>query len=197
VRISRLKRGILTTVVIAGLVAAAAGDGAPAAPGNASAKAQVAAAFQRLNGRPRYRMRRTGREGIGVGEVIQPDKLHTTVRTSQGTFEFIAVGTESRLRLTKAGHPAGWQCNPGGRRPAFLSIVDRMRHNETPMFRKPDTEIEGTPVHVYADTSGNTLYVDSLTGLPRRIVDTGKQSAGTLDFYYYGTPFTIALPPCR
>jgi len=162
VRIARLTRGM--AIALAGIGMAATGAGGGAAPhGDPTAKAEVIAAFQRLNARPSYRMRFTGREGIGVVEVIRPDKVYSEVRTRQGTYEFIAVGTQSRLRVTKRGQPAGWRCNPNGSRPVFLSAMDQVRRNETPVIRRPDTEIEGTPVHAYADASGRgaILYVEA------------------------------------
>ena len=197
-RIARLTRGM--AIALAGIGMAATGAGGGAAPhGDPTAKAEVIAAFQRLNARPSYRMRFTGREGIGVVEVIRPDKVYSEVRTRQGTVEFIAVGSQSRLRVTKPGQPAGWQCSPSGSRPIFLSAVDRVKKNETPVIRRPDTEIEGTPVHAYADASsrGAVLYIEAWTGLPKRLVEADRQSVEILDFYYYGTPFTITLPPCR
>ncbi len=198
-RVSRMTRVMLIAMVGIGMAAAAAGSGTAAARGDPTAKAEVIAAFQRLNARPSYRMRFTGREGIGVVEVIRPDKVYSEVRTRHATFEFIAVGTQSRLRVTKPGQTAGWRCNSNGSRPAFLSAMDQVRRNETPVIRKPDTEIEGTPVHAYADASGRgaVLYVEAWTGLPKRLVEADRQSGGILDFYYYAAPFAITLPPCR
>ena len=198
-RISRLGRGILLALLGIGLAVTAAAGGTAAARGDPAARAEVTAAFKRLSARPSYRMRFTGQVGAGVVEVIRPDKLHSTVRTRQGTVEFIAVGSQSRLRVTKPGQPAGWQCSPSGSRPIFLSAVDRVKKNETPVIRRPDTEIEGTPVHAYADASsrGAVLYIEAWTGLPKRLVEADRQSVEILDFYYYGTPFTITLPPCR
>ncbi len=82
-----------------------------------------------------------------------------------------------------------------------LNIDGIRRDLETaPVVRKPDTVIDGTPVHAYGDPSGKaTLYVGAQTGLPRRLVDTdretGKTSSG--DFYDYGVPIAITMPPCK
>jgi len=199
VRVSRVKRGTLIALLGIGVAATAAAGAAVAARGDPAAKAEVVAAFQRLNARPSYRMRFTSQEGIGVVEVLRPDRVYSEVRTRQGTYEFIAVGTQSRLRVTKQGQPGGWRCSSNGTRPVFLSAMDRVRRNETPVIRRPDTEIQGTPVHSYADASGRglVLYVDALTGLPRRLVEVDSQTRGVLDFYYYARPFAIALPPCK
>ena len=104
-RIPRLTRGLVIVLVGIEMAATAAGAGAAAPRGDLTAKAEVIAAFQRLNARPSYRMRFTGREGIGVIEVIRTDKVCSEVRTRQGTYEFVAVGTQSRLRVTKRGQP--------------------------------------------------------------------------------------------
>ena len=198
-RISRVKRGTLIAMLGIGVAATAAGGATVAARGDPAAKAEVIAAFKRLNARPSYRMRFTSQEGTGVVEVIRPDRVYSEVRTRQGTYQFISVGTQSRLRVTKQGQPGGWRCSPNGTRPIFLSAMDQVRRNETPVVRRPDTEIQGTLVHSYADASGRgpVLYVDALTGLPRRLVEVDSQSRGILDFYYYATPFAITLPPCK
>ncbi len=63
---------------------------------------------------------------------------------------------------------------------------------------KPDTVIDGTPVHAYDDSSGKaTVYVGPQPGLPRRIVETDPESGGSLDYYDYGVPIRITLPPCN
>jgi hypothetical protein len=58
--------------------------------------------------------------------------------------------------------------------------------------------IDGTPVHTIFSTKDggtkDTIYVGSQTGLPKRVIrgDGGQ----TIDYYDYGVPVAITLPPC-
>jgi len=65
--------------------------------------------------------------------------------------------------------------------------------------RRPNTVIDGTPVHTYVDASnpGDILYIGTQTGLPRRFIDGDKESGGTGDCYDYGSRVTVTLPPCK
>ena len=68
--------------------------------------------------------------------------------------------------------------------------------------RRPDTEIDSTPVHdsAYIETapegarSSGDVFLGTQSGLPRRVLITEGGKAGTLDYYDYGANITITLP---
>lgn len=167
--------------------------------GDPSAKAQVVAAFEKLNSVPSYRMKSTTSEATALIEIVRPDKRHFTAQSPKGTVESIAVGKEIRTRYNMPGAPAGWRCTTDSRSLETFYNMSRIRKDLTEVVRRPDAMIEGTPVHAYADVAGRgTLYVAAATGLPRRLVLVNIQSAktATIDFYDYGAPITIMLPSC-
>lgn len=175
---------------------------AAASQGDPAAKAEVVAAFERLNSVPSYRMKTSAPEGTTVlVEVVPPDKRHYVAQSpARGTFEYITVGTQTRERVNMPGQPEGWRCTAKSRPLDTRFNLDRVKQDLTEVIRRPDTVIDGIPVHTYAPASGGggALYVGVQTGLPRRMVLVDKQSGktATIDFYDYGAPITIALPPC-
>jgi hypothetical protein len=202
VRIPRLAQLVLSVMLSAGIATTAIGPGASAAQGDPAAKAEITAAFQRLNALPSYRMKGTSRQDgtTSVVEIVRPDKTHFTVHSPQGTYEGISVGKLSAFRITAPNEPPGWQCGNSSSPTVTAFNIDKIRQDlETaPVVRKPDTVIDGTAVHSYADPSGKVaLYVGAQTGLPRRIVETDRESGGSGDFHDYGVPITITMPPCK
>jgi len=189
----------LSFVLGSGIVLTAITPGASAGQGDPSEKAQVVAAFEKLNSVPSYRMKSTTSEATAVIEIVRPDKRHFTAQSPKGTVESIAVGKEIRTRYNMPGAPAGWRCTTASRSPETFFNMDKMKKDLTEVIRKPDTMIEGTPVHAYADVAGRgTLYVAAATGLPRRLVVVNTQSGktATIDFSDFGAPITIMLPSC-
>jgi len=180
--------------VAAGIALAAVGPWALAA-GDPAAKAEAIAAFQKLNAVPSYRIKWTSPEGTGVAEISQPDRRHFSGKSAQGSVEIFQIGTDTRIHYDFPGAPSGWRCTKSREVSAYFDI-DRMRKDTTTeVVRKSDTVIDGTPVHTYADAkTGDELYVGAETGLPRRVVD--QEKAAMADFYDYGVPITITLPPC-
>ena len=173
-----------------------------AATGDPVAKAEVIAAFERLNSVPSYRMKTSAPEGTTVlVEVVRPDKRHYVAQSpTRGAVEYIIVGTQTRERVNMPGRPAGWRCSTKSRPLDTRFDLDRVRKDLTEVVRKPDTVIDGIPVHTYAPAAGGAtaLYVGFQTNLPRRLVLVDGQSGktATIDFYDYGVPITIILPPC-
>jgi len=121
---------ILTAILGAGIAVLTVGSQAAALPGDPTAKAEVIAAFTRLNALPGYRIKFAGRDSAGVrtgiGEVAPPDKLHWMLRSPQGTIAFVSVGQESRIQYAMSGAPAGWQCLANASRPIVLFDIDKM-----------------------------------------------------------------------
>ncbi len=193
-------RIILSSLLGTGIALIAITPGASAAQGDPSAKAQVVAAFEKLNSVPSYRMKTSAPGGTTMIEIVRPDKRHYAAQSPNGTFESITVGTQTRERVNRPGQPTGWRCITNRRSLETIFNLDRMRKDVTEVIRKPDVVIEGMPVHTYAAAAGSgaTLYVGVQTGLPRRLVHVDQQSGktATVDFYDYGAPITIVLPSC-
>jgi hypothetical protein len=198
----------------AGIAITAIAPGASAAQGDPAAKAEIVAAFQRLNALPSYRMKGTNsRDGMTmVIEKVRPDKTRYTTHSPQGTFEIISVGKLGASRMTGQGETAGWRCTPEGN--SFPTVtafdIDNIRKDldTSQVVRKPDTVIDGTPVRAYAAErivdgarSTGAAYIGARNGLPRRLVDTHPSDNGpvteTIDFYDYGAKITIAMPACK
>lgn len=213
-RIPQLARLVLSALLSAGIAITAIGPGASAPQGDPAAKAEIVAAFQRLNELPSYRMKGTNsRDGLSmVIEKVRPDKERYTSQSPRGTFEIIAVGKLSASRLPAPGETAGWRCAPEGNSwPAVTAFnIDKIRKDldTAQVVRKPDTVIDGTPVRAYAveqivdgARSTGAGYIGAQNGLPRRLVDTHPGDNGpvteTIDFYDYGAKITITMPPCK
>jgi hypothetical protein len=193
-RLAKLTWLVVCAAVAAGIAPAAFGPWALAA-GDQAAKSEAIAAFQKLNALPSYRIRWTAPGGTGVAEIVQPDRRHFSGKSAQGSLEIFQIGTETRLHYDFPGAPSGWRCTKSRGTTTYFDIDKMQKDTTTEVVRKPDTVIDGTPVHAYADAKTNDeLYVGAQTGLPRRVVD-GEKNA-TADFYDYGAPITITPPPC-
>jgi hypothetical protein len=93
------------------------------------------------------------------------------------------VGNTSATKMTGAGAPGGGQCRriPGTRPARFFPDPTEFK-GELTVSRKPDTEIEGTPVHDYAyvevapggSRSDGDVYIETQSGLPRRVLIDGS-----------------------
>lgn len=197
-RSAKLTHITVCAAMAAGIATVAIGPRALAA-GDAAAKAEAIAAFQKLNSVPSYRIKWTSPEGTGVAEIVQPDKRHFVGKSAQGSAEIFEIGTERSIHYDVPGAPSGWQCTKSREVSTYFDIARMRRDTTTDVIRKPDTVIDGTPVHVYADANtGDELYVSAPTGLPRRVRwDPGNpEKSVTADFYDYGAPITITPPPC-
>jgi len=176
--------------------------------GDQAAWREVTAAYAKLNALPGYRIK-TEVPGGGtlVMEMVPATRsMHSVAHTPNGDIEMIVVGDQTRLRGTAPGAPAGWQC-------AGVPLVPKLDptaiQGTVEVARAPDAAIDGQPMHVYAYTaeasggvmgvSGEiktTLYVGVDSGLPRRAVVGASRGDQAIDFYDYGTPIQITLPPC-
>jgi hypothetical protein len=187
-------RARLLWIVITAVGAAGMGPQALAA-GDPAAKAEAIAAFERLNAVPSYRIRWTSSDGTGIAEIVQPDKRHFAGKSDKGSVEIIEVGVHRGIRYDVPGAPTGWQCSTGRGVSTYFDIDKMRRDTTTQAVRRPDTVIDGTPVHGFADANtGDELYVGIQNGLPRRVID--KQKNVTADFYDFGAPIAITPPPC-
>jgi len=206
-RPSIMRTSVVVSVIVVAIFALGVVSGlrsfqASAAGGDPAAEAEVVAAFDRMNSVPSYRMKTSASGGTTLLlDVVRPDKRHYTAQSpTRGTYESITIGTQTRERVNMPGQPTGWRCITSPRPLNTTLRLDRIRKDMSAVVRKPDTVIDGMPVHAYANisSSGGTLYIGAQTGLPRRAVLVDKQSGKTVtvDFYDYGAPITITLPPC-
>jgi len=164
------------------------------------------AAYKKLSSLSGYRVKMAGDGGMqSVMEVVPPDKYHMTSQTPNGAMEMIKVGDKTAFKMSATGAPNTWQCRslPQNTTPQDPTTAQ----GTVEISRGADTAIDGMPVHTYiytnttaqASTSAKTtLYVGSQNGLPKRmVVDAGASGHPiTMDYYDYGAPITIALPPC-
>jgi hypothetical protein len=193
-RLVKLMWLAVCAVAAAGIAPAVTGRSALAA-GDPAAKAEAIESFNKLNALPSFRMRWTTPEGTGLSEIVRPDKGHFVGKSAQGSIELFVIGTQHYTHYDFPGAPSGWRCSTGREHNTYFDI-DKMRADTTTdVVRAPDTVIDGTPVHGYADAkTGDELYVGTQTGLPRRIVE--REKTATVDFFDYGAPITITPPSC-
>ncbi len=164
--------------------------------GDRSAYDEVVGAFKKLFSLPGFRAKMTSPQAQGgVFEYAAPNSLHFGV--PGGPYEMIAVGGQVATRTNIPGQPSGWRCRTatGGDRPRPL--FDPSRATGTyHVSRGPDTVIDGTPVHtIFSAKDGgkkDSIYVGSQNGLPKRVTSGDD----TIDYYDYGAPVAITLPPC-
>lgn len=212
----RTKRTKSSAALIAWLVlAGTAGPTPPASAdvtvtGDTAAWQEVIAAYRKLNALPGYRMKTAMAGGQSmVIEVAQGGTaMHSTMQGSSGGMEMVKVGDQIRFRIDAAGAPGGWRCT--GVPPVLRAGDPTAVQGTVDVARGPDASIDGQPMHVYvytihASAGGQsaapggfktTLYVGGDNGLPRRTVVATPRGDQALEYYDYGAPIQITLPPC-
>jgi hypothetical protein len=176
---------------------------APTVKGDTAAWNDVVAAYRRLYALPGYRMSITFPDGrVATAEFARPD-AHWSVPTPQGPGDSYLVG--GMYVVQRGGRCTRLQTG----RPNMPNMDLTNFKGEVTVGRKPDTTIDGLPVHDYAyvqvspggSQSRGDVYLVAQTGLPRRVVNMagkrtgGSQQPNTIDYYDYGAKITIA-PPC-
>jgi hypothetical protein len=170
--------------------------------GNARAWHELLAAFGRLNRLRGYRIKVDAASGTMVVDVMpRRNAVHSTMQSQGMDAEVIVVGSHSRSRLTAPGVSGTWACEGV---PPLPKASDFLGADGTvDVARAPDTAIDGEAVRVYrVAASGSfgeitsTVFVGAANGLPRRAVMTSGAGEQTLDYYDYGAPIEITLPPC-
>lgn len=193
-------------------LALAAGLAGPASAdltvrGDAAAWREVVAAYGKLNTLSGYRMK-MAMPGAGtmVIEVTSGGTaMHSMMQGQGGEMETVRVGDQMRVRMNMPGAPPGWRCQGVPPMPrlsdptVFQGTVD--------VARGPDAAIDGQPMHVYvyalqASAGGppggvkTTLSVGAGNGLPRRAAVAMPGGDQAIEYYDYGAPIEITLPPC-
>ena len=193
-------------VVVLLLLAAAAASAQTKVNGDARAWEEVQAAFDRLGKLRSYRARITapGVTTVVVNEVVPPDRLRVVQQMGNVTFEFITVGSETRLRILSPGIPATWQCVPPTQA-ASLRPQQPATPDEVTITRLGESSIEGTRTQGYQYTQvvqgrpvTQRLHMLVETGLPRRleVMDSSGNITAVVDYYDFNAPITIELPRC-
>lgn len=196
---------VLVTTVTSGTPLRAA----PLVVGDQAAWQEISAAFRKLEGMS-YRMKMIAPGQTVIVERVPPNstRMMTQIRDQVGEVESVTVGTETRARVNGPNTPGTWFCGEANPHlPPPIDLRDFLGRVE--VFRDPDTVVEGTLVRSYEITStfqGNgqtattktTFYIGVETGLPRRSVTPYALGPGdvVVDYYDYGTPIVISLPPC-
>jgi len=176
---------------------------------------ELTAAFQKLAALSSYKMKIETVSPQGNGTMaweVLPDRSHATFLLDIGVGEEdITVAGQSRHRLTTSNVPGDWQCGPGilPTDPAAVLDFERGFQGTVSVSRGPNTTIDNVPMRAYvtattsADnsvTADTTIYVAATTGLPRRAISggsaAGQSGQATIDYYDFGVPVTISLPPC-
>lgn len=186
-------------IVTVAAVAAAGGStlAAPTVKGDTAAWGEITAAFKKLYVLPGFRVKVSVSDGTAAIAEFASPSIHWIVQSSQGSVETFVVGSESAVRF--AGQCRRTQTtgmNIPYKDPTSLT-------GDVTVTRKPDTNIDGTPVHAYAyitlspggPRNSGDAFVGAQTGLPRRVVNVepdGKTT--TLDYYDYGVKIAITLP---
>ena len=183
---------------------------APVVVGDQTAWREISDSLRKLEGMS-YRMKMTAPGQTVIVERVPPHSMRmiTQIAGQVGEVESVTVGAETRARVNGPNAPGTWfSC--GEANPPLPPPVDlRNFLGKVEASRGPDTVVEGTPVRSYEITStfqGNgqtattktTFYIGVETGLPRRSVTPYALGPGdvVIDYYDYGTPIVISLPPC-
>jgi hypothetical protein len=164
---------------------------------------EITGAFSKLESTT-YRMTMTAPGQTILLEHRPPDarRTITTITGQVGEIESITVGGESRFRMIGSGRSANWNCGDEGPQPPIVLTMEGLGM-AVKVARRPDIVIVGAPSRAYLLTytfqgkgpgHKTTLYVDRKTGS----VTPYPQGAATVvsNYYDYGAPITIALPPC-
>jgi hypothetical protein len=198
----------LAVMTIVGVAWTAAGTALAASrvQGDAAAFEEIVAAFRKLNMLPGYRLKVAMPDGSSFeAEVAPPDSSHLTVQTGGGgVIDSYFVGNTSATKMSGPGVPGGGQCwrNSDSRPGPFFRDPTEWSGDIMTVSRRPDTDIDGTPVHDYVYTftigiapresrSSGEVFLETHSGLPRRVLVT---SGGAFDYYDYGANITITLP---
>lgn len=191
--------------VLIALAVAAWADAVPPVEGDLQAWAEIVAAFKKLTGLSGYRIKFVSSTGpTGVIEAVPRSNTSYTVLTNkEGAQEWLNSDHQTAFRFNRTGATSSWQCFGGDPNP-FLIFDPDDREYELTVIRKPDSVIDGIPVHAYElrspDESG-ALYIGSQTGLPRQMVSTRMESlkeiTETVSYYDYGAKITVPPWPCK
>ncbi len=183
--------------------------GAGTVKGDATAWAEIVAAFKKLEG-VSYRTKMTSRGVTTIREFVPPKSVHIVSQTPAGGSEIIIVGTVYAAR--KPGDK--WQCPQippetwkDIRSTFFPKAEDMLGEQTVTVTRAQDLVIDGMPTRGYDYTFASQvqgrpfttkwkLYTGVQTGLPRRALMEADGYASPIDYYDYGAKITITPPSC-
>lgn len=174
--------------------------------GDQAAWRDVQAAYAKLNALQGYRMK-AAMPGVNmvVEVTLGGTAMHMMIHTSDGDIENYVTGGQTRTKSNFQGAPQGWQCHGTS---AMMAPPDPAKIQGTvDVAHAPDAAIDGASMHVYTYTvesammgqggaAKTTLYVDSASGLPRRVVVATPRGDQAMDYYDYDAPIKFTLPAC-
>jgi hypothetical protein len=129
--------------------------------------------------------------------------MHMLMHSSSGDVESYMMGGQMRTKTNVPGNSQRWQCQNA---PSSLPPQDISKFEGTvDAARGQDAAIDGAPMHVYTyalsgpamrGTAKTTLFVDTVNGLPRRMIVATPGGDQTMDYYDYDAPIKFAVPAC-
>ena len=184
-------------------------DAAITVKGDTTAWKEIDAALTRLHALPGWRVRENQRGGSVAREIeFAPPNYHVTRRTPTGTFEVFQVGGVTVSRSYTKNRPGDVKCRRiSGARKSLppQDLKDYMASGvtgELTIGRKPDTSIDGVPVHAYtyllqqgagAMVRGD-IFTGTRTGLPLRTTAETPGGPVVTRNYDYGGKIAFTLP---
>jgi len=193
-------------LVVAALALAETASADLTVKGDDAAWREVQAAYAKLNALSGYRMKSSmpGGGNMLVEVTSGGAAMHMLIHSSNGDIESYLTGGQVRMKMNVPGSPQQWQCQNA---PAsMVPQTDTAKFEGTvDVTRGQDTAIDGAPMHVYTyalsgpaalGTVKTTLFVDTVNGLPRRIIVATPGADQTMDYYDYNAPIKFTLPAC-
>jgi len=200
-----MMRRALAGAMLCLLVATAAGA-QTRITGDPRAWEEVVAAFDRLGQARSYRVRLTtpGQSSSVLNEVVPPDRVRIVQQVGTITFEFITVGSETRMRILSTGVSPAWRCVPPSQA-ASLRPQQPVPPDAVTISRLGESAIDGGRVlgfqytmTVQARISAQRLFILADGGLPRRLeaLDGAGNVTAVVEYYDFNASITIELPRC-
>lgn len=173
--------------------------------GDEAAWHAVQAAYAKLNALSGYRMKSTipGGGSMVIEVTSGGTAMHMLMHSSSGDVESYMMGGQMRMKMNVPGSSQRWQCQNA---PSSMAPQDPSKFEGTvDVARGQDTTIDGAPMHVYAyalsgpavrGTAKTTLFVDTVNGLPRRMIVATPGGDQTMDYYDYDALIKFTVPAC-
>jgi hypothetical protein len=171
--------------------------------GDQSAWAETQTALIKLQRLTSYRVRTAVLGRPTTVEVVNPDRYRIKI-VGTSTIETVIVGTDARMRVSGGD----WRC---------LSLPNILPDTNPEKWVGDVTVSKGSPatidgirtqtytyaVRITAGSGTFRLFVDSATGLPKRLLvldvkeDEPETVKSQFDYYDFNAVITIDLPSCR
>jgi outer membrane lipoprotein-sorting protein len=193
-------------LAVAALALAGAASADLTVKGDEAAWQELRAAYAKLNALSGYRMKSSmpGGGSMLVEVTSGGTAMHMVVHSASGDVESYMMGGQMRMKMNVPGSPQTWQCQNAPT--SMAPQIDLAKLEGTvDVARGQDTAIDGAPMHVYTyalsapvvgGAAKTTLFVDTVTGLPRRMIIATPAGEQTMDYYDYDARIKFTLPAC-